>query len=629
MIASVLLSLNQVFEAGIAITALSLFIRHLTFNLRDRVSRSFAVVLACIMVVFSGEAISSSVQSTFGTTFWLRFQWIGIVIFPSAFVHFSDALLETTGQPSRGRRSKLVRILYLASCVFLITLPYGILVGPVEFQQGPVPHLRGTPLSAIFTAYYLLSIIFAGWTIWRAYRRTRLRHSRRRMWYLMSGALFLVLGTYPYLQIGSSFAYAFPDVFMGFATLGNLFVFIFLVVMAYAVAFFGVPWPDRLIKSRLLKWLLRGPFTVFITLILLALARKTSLFIGVSSSVINPIITVTTILLIEHIVTLVFPFLERWVFQGGDRENLQLLQEISDRLITTSDLREFLEAVLASVCDKFQVSTGFIADFNETGIEQVVQFGNTDMLEKIGLNEAFLQHTSNGRKNIFEWGDFWLMPLYSAQDDELLGLLGVMRDDQHDLSTGLSEALLILGQRATTALQNRRIQQQLFQSLQILNPKVDLVQRLRASTRYDQRDLFLDADQRTAPKDVSRWVKDALTHYWGGPKLTESPLMKLNIVQEAAMQSDGNLANALRAILKSGIESIKPEGERHFTGEWILYNILELKFMQGRKVREVALRLAMSEADLYRKQRIAIEEVAKAIIDMERQAVIESSGEEK
>ncbi len=62
---------------------------------------------------------------------------------------------------------------------------------------------------------------------------------------------------------------------------------------------------------------------------------------------------------------------------------------------------------------------------------------------------------------------------------------------------------------------------------------------------------------------------------------------------------------------------MKPGGERKFTTEWILYNILEMKFIEGRKVRDVASRLAMSEADLYRKQRVAIESVAKAIFDME------------
>jgi hypothetical protein len=72
--------------------------------------------------------------------------------------------------------------------------------------------------------------------------------------------------------------------------------------------------------------------------------------------------------------------------------------------------------------------------------------------------------------------------------------------------------------------------------------------------------------------------------------------------------------------LRQSIERVRPEGERHFTADWILYNILEMKFLEGKKVREIALRLAMSEADLYRKQRIAIEAVAKEIQKMETEA---------
>ena len=75
--------------------------------------------------------------------------------------------------------------------------------------------------------------------------------------------------------------------------------------------------------------------------------------------------------------------------------------------------------------------------------------------------------------------------------------------------------------------------------------------------------------------------------------------------------------------LKQAIENVRPEGERRFTAEWILYNILDLKFMEGRKVRKIAMRLAVSEADLYRKQRVAIEEVANAIVEMEQQARLE------
>jgi hypothetical protein len=98
--------------------------------------------------------------------------------------------------------------------------------------------------------------------------------------------------------------------------------------------------------------------------------------------------------------------------------------------------------------------------------------------------------------------------------------------------------------------------------------------------------------------------------------------MRLEIVQNALVEHDGNATATLRSILARAIEMQKPEGARSLTtGEWILYNILEMKFVQGKKVRDVARRLAMSESDLYRKQRVAIENVARAIAAMEESIV--------
>jgi hypothetical protein len=179
------------------------------------------------------------------------------------------------------------------------------------------------------------------------------------------------------------------------------------------------------------------------------------------------------------------------------------------------------------------------------------------------------------------------------------------------------QALQILVRRASMALRDRKTQQQVFQSLVELTPQVGLIQSLRAASRYNTSNILV-ADG-LPDGEMVQWVKDALTHYWGGPKLTDNPLLQLKVVRASLPQHDGNDANALRAILHEGIEKLRPEGERRFTSEWILYNILDMKFMEGRKVREIAMRLAMSEADLYRKQRIAIEAVAKIIVDMENQ----------
>ena len=52
-------TINSILTAGIAITAFSLFLYALSFNLRDRVARSFAIILLCVVVVFTTEALQN------------------------------------------------------------------------------------------------------------------------------------------------------------------------------------------------------------------------------------------------------------------------------------------------------------------------------------------------------------------------------------------------------------------------------------------------------------------------------------------------------------------------------------------------------------------------------------------
>jgi hypothetical protein len=340
---------------------------------------------------------------------------------------------------------------------------------------------------------------------------------------------------------------------------------------------------------------------------------------------------VALLLIMEYLITLAAPHWERWLFHGGDRQSVELVQRLEERLLTTSDLRQFLESVLAAVCDRLQASNAFVAGLGQNGLDMVVTIGSHHILEKEDLSADLLeQFSENGRhEDLFTWGDYWLMPLFAQnrEDHDLLGLMGVMRQPGQSMDAEQGEAFALLAQRAALALEDRRAQEQLFTSVEALTPAVELIQNLRAATRYGGggalSELLTQPELPFEQGTFLGWVKDALTHYWGGPKLSESPLIKLRIVQQALEEHEGNPTNALRAILRQAIDRVRPEGERRFTAEWILYNILELKFMEGRKVREVALRLAMSEADLYRKQRVAIEAVANAIFEMEKNAIDE------
>jgi hypothetical protein len=257
------------------------------------------------------------------------------------------------------------------------------------------------------------------------------------------------------------------------------------------------------------------------------------------------------------------------------------------------------------------------------GNELLITVGGDTPFEDESLTDQIQQvvEENTGRGALFAWNNYWLAPLFmnGEQPLQLLGLLGVERKPE-PLDEEQAEALRILAQRARMAILDRYRQQQAFNSLEELTLQMDIIQRLRAASRYNGARILSEPEIDLQAEQLSPWVKDALTHYWGGPKLTQNPLLSLQVVQKMAATSEENSTNALRAVLRKAIENVRPEGERRFTGEWILYNILEMKFLEGRKVREIAMRLALSEADLYRKQRVAIEAVAAAIIEMEQQA---------
>jgi hypothetical protein len=637
-IIAVLKTINQLLTSGIAITAFSLLLYGLTLNLRDRVARSFAFILGCMTTVFVGDAISSITTAPVLLEIWLRLQWVGIVFLPAVYLYLSDALLATTGLPAGRRRRWIVRLALFISLVFLAMLPSGLLVDSLVRVGAPAPYLERTTLTWIFTGFYVIIMAWSWVNFWRAFQRTTTSTSRRRILYLMAGATAPALGSFPFLIFGYAIAASHPLLFWLAAVTSNLLTGILLVIMAYSVAFFGVDWPDRVVKRRLFKWLMRGPMTASIVLVTTTLIRQIGRQLGFSYAALEIIFMVATILIMQYLISMIGPNFERWLFHRSDYTALRTLQTLEERLLTTNDLRQFLEAVLIAACDRLQSPDGFIATLVPPGLEMTVTVGNPRE-EQIISPDLVETLTRNGEhEGLFSCGGYWIMPLYSlssigeaAQElvPPLLGLMGLIQSGAKvgEISSNVPatsdeqyNALELLAQRATIALEDLYVQQKLLNEMQDLTPQVDMIQRLRAASRYDGSSVLTMPELPAEHKAFSKWVKEALDHYWGGPKLTQSPLINLQVVQNVIQGGDSPL-NALRNVLRNAIEQIRPEGERHFTAEWILYNILEMKFLEGQKVRDIAMRLAVSEADFYRKQRTGIKAIAKIISEMEEKAI--------
>jgi len=563
---------------------------------------------------------------------WMRLQWLGIAFIPVTYLHFSDALLSTLGRPSRGRRRIAIRLLYVLSGGFLLAaLATDVLVYDPVIETSTA-HLKAGPLFTVFMVYFIGSLAWAGWNVVRAYHRTQTSTTRRRMIYLMTSAAAPAVGTFPFLLLAGPAAELHPLTFWSIAVFINLSVAALLAGMAYAVAFFGVVTPDRVVKSRLFQWLLRGPFTATTVLVVYYLVTRFGPLLPGYSARLLPVPLIATLLLVQFFITLVRLPIERALFYGADSTELHRLQVLEQRLLTSGDLHQFLESVLASLCDRLHVPSAFIAAFNADGqLEYEVSLGEGTpprsqaelapfTVERVQREDSL---AGNGhreprprREDLFVWGDYWLLPLRTTNSGEPLGLLG-LHVRAEPLDGEELDALRVLADRATAALEDRRLQREVFRALDRLLPQIEEIQRLRAAAQPSGAQTLAPADNVIESAEFTGMIKSALSHYWGGPKLTDSPLMRLRVVEQAMRDHDGNTANALRAVLRQAIERIKPEGQRKFTAEWILYNILEMKFLQNRRVREVAMRLAVSEADLYRKQRTAIEQVARAIVSME------------
>lgn len=624
--------LNESLSAAIAIISGSFFLYSLVKDIRNRVARSFSALLFFVTITYIGDlGVSFSGGRLDAAETWLRFQWIGIAYMPATYVHLSDAILTMTGLPSRGRRRWGVRFLYIMATIFLVmVLTTDWLVRSPTLN--PAPHFQPGPLFTVFLLYFISSVVVSFWFTIRARRRTLTVATRRRMTYLLLTYPAPALAVFPFLLVSGP-AKLSPALFYGILMIADALLAVTLTFMAYVMAFFGSLLPDRVVKSQMLQFFLRGPIVAIATLALIIWVPRTEAILNLPAREVMPFLVVTAILSLQWAITILRPRLERWLIYTGDQAEYRRMQDLGDRLLTEADFHQLLDAILAALCDYLRVETAFIASLTE---------GHPRLERAIGLDEGFgdeldeVRELSNGEipqpadlrnaGDVFTWHGFWLIPLHEQHtgngDPHLIGLLGVHApgDIHSEDEAERWQVLMALATRAAEVLEDRRLQSSLFAALEGLLPEMAALQRLRGVARYEgMRALTAPREDYLASSDFADRVKDALGHYWGGPRLTDSQLLKLKVVKQALDVHEGNPQRAVRAVLQQAIENLKPDGQRSMTTtEWILYNILEMRFIQGRKVRDVAMRLAMSESDLYRKQRVAIESVAESIADMER-----------
>jgi hypothetical protein len=643
---------NVALSSTVVILAFSLLAYTLTYNFRVSVARWFALLLACVMVVYASEVALDRVANAASANRWLRFQWLGIAVLPAAYYFFSLAILRTTNYRMNRRRWIALTGLIVSVVSAIAALFTDLIVSEVHFSP-PISYLEAGPFFWLFAAFFALAIYLSLANVWKARERCLTERTRIRMTYLLYAFIAPGVGIFPYLIGFSRVAEAGESgvLVLLLAILVNIAVAAMLVVMAYTVAYFGVLTPDRVVRYRLIRFFFRGPIVAIAVILAVLTLPRVEILLGLPRDIILFSVITGVIVLSQLILSVTKSIVDRLVYRE-DRDEIAWLRELDRRLLTTSDLRQFLENNLAALCELLRVPSGFVAATVDSDLILEATVGPTGTREQVlqvedwgeALTQA-MQLDSPGYKPL-SYGGFWIWPLV---DPDTLGTTGANAETQQhqDVDEDVVEVSGILGVKARTetpllsrdeidvmeqmveriarVLLDRKLQQRVFVALRQIIPDIDRIQQMRSVSPYlsvESNSTATSALLDTSPVDspeFEAWVKDALSHYWGGPKLTRSPLAQLRVVGDVLDQVDSNRTKALRLVLERAIEKLRPEGRQNLSApEWLLYNILEMRFLQGRTVREIAERLAMSESDFYRKQRVAIGQVAHVLSEMEQ-----------
>ena len=351
--------INIVLASGIVIVSCALLLYLITYNLGNKVARSFAILLACVMTTYFVDLALFGVASPDTAIPWLRFQWVGIAFTPVAYLSFSNALLITTGARSK-LRNVAVRVSYLLSTSLLLGVAFSDSVVRRNALTSPAPHLLPGKLFPLFVIYFSTAVIWGAANVLRARRRCLTSTSRRRMTYLAATFAAPAAGVFPYLLLAGWPASTHGTVFWWLLVLGNVSVGLMLVFLAYSVAFFGAFAPDRAVKHRLVRFLLRGPFVATLVVVVIIVASQTEEWMGLPSKRLMLFGVVGIILLLQLGIELAKPLIDRALYRQ-DQPEIAWIQELSNRLLTTTDLHQFLENVLTALCDLLRVNTAFVA----------------------------------------------------------------------------------------------------------------------------------------------------------------------------------------------------------------------------------------------------------------------------
>ena len=635
---TVLEQVNQLLSAAVLIVTFSLLTYIALQNWRNDIARAICLLLGGVVIVYGGDLLLARASSTATMVFLGRSQWFGITLVPAAYMHLANALFMLSSHRAKAERMRwLVWLAYGGSAVYLLLVLLGTdLIVSGNIPSGPVAQFSAGPFFWSYCLFFLVGIGITFAAVVDSWRYALTPAHRRRMGYL--GATFAApgIGVFPFLVIGAPSTV--PDsTILILQNIASMIVIIMITVMSYSVAFHGVLLPDRLIKQDFIRWWLYGPFVGIMIILFIQAMPALEHVLGLPRDTLITFGVMMMTVLMPIFVSKVKPYIDALVYLQ-DHDEIDYLRNLPRSTFTRADLRSLLENSLVAICGALRVETGFVVAAGDGGFtvkaisgvrRDVKRFvGDYPLPTLLPQLERLPSHSANSlppTDAFLTCGGFCLLPLRSP-DGLFLGALGVAFPPEQlrhgsSLSQSVRHLIGVLAHQMELALSTVQMQQMIFDALRGLGPEMQSLQqlssRIEQATSADLESIEDDASVVANP-DFPQLVKDALTQFWGGPKLSDSPLLGMRTVQRILSEQGGSPTRALQAVLRRAIGNLRPHDQLDPSAqEWLLYNLLEGRFLQRKTVRDVANRLAVIESDFYRKQRIAVEEVARQLTMME------------
>src|ERR671927_346181 len=156
IITNLLLRFHLLLAESVLVVTFSLLFYIASRNWRNAVAQATVLMLAGVVVVYSGDVLLDKAQRLSTQQFLLRAQWFGISLVPAAYLHLSDGLLTSVGYQSLRRWWVVVAGYLVAFVFFILAVMTNLLVGGA-IQNGPVTQFAAGPLFPIFAAVFALS----------------------------------------------------------------------------------------------------------------------------------------------------------------------------------------------------------------------------------------------------------------------------------------------------------------------------------------------------------------------------------------------------------------------------------------------------------------------------------------